>query len=125
MNLLYRGTRDGMTSFNFHNKCDNKGKTICLFLNDKGNIFGGYSSIPWTNGGGGKEANNCFLFTLTNIFNTEPIKFPYNKEASVYHGNNYGPEFGDSDLFFNSNFTNMQSIGSNFPSSYWKISISF
>ena len=51
MNLLYRGTRDGMTSFNFHNKCDNKGKTICLFLNDKGNIFGGYASISWTKEG--------------------------------------------------------------------------
>ena len=35
MKLLYRGTRDGMTSKNFHDKCDNKGKTICLCLNNK------------------------------------------------------------------------------------------
>ena len=62
MKLLYRGTRDGMTSKNFHDKCDNKGKTISLFLNDKGNIFGGYSSIPWTKNGGDKTANDCFLF---------------------------------------------------------------
>ena len=34
MELLYRGTRDGMTSNEFHNKCINKGKTLCLFLND-------------------------------------------------------------------------------------------
>ena len=47
MKLLYRGTRDGMTSKNFHDKCDNKGKTICLFLNEKENIFGRYSSISW------------------------------------------------------------------------------
>ena len=47
MELIYRGTRDGMTSKDFHNKCDNKGKTICLFLNEKDNIFGGYFSIPW------------------------------------------------------------------------------
>ena len=39
MELLYRGTRDGMTPNDFHNKCDNKGKTICLFLNDKNNIL--------------------------------------------------------------------------------------
>ena len=25
MELIYRGSRDGMTSNNFHNKCDNKG----------------------------------------------------------------------------------------------------
>ena len=121
MNLLYRGTRDGMTIFNFHNKCDNKGKTICLFLNDKGNIFGGYSSIPWSSDGGSKVANNCFLFTLTNIYNTEPIKFPHIKESSVYHGNNYGPEFGGNDLFFNNYFTDKESIGSKFPSSYYDI----
>ncbi len=66
MKLLYRGTRDGMTSKDFHDKCDNKGKTICLFLNDKGNIFGGYSSIPWTRDGGEKKSNDCFIFTLTN-----------------------------------------------------------
>ena len=28
MTLLYRGTRDGMTSKHFHDKCDNQGKTI-------------------------------------------------------------------------------------------------
>jgi len=72
MELIYRGTRDGMTSKDFHNKCDNKGKTICLFLNDKDYIFGGYSSIPWTSNEGDKTANDCFLFTLTNIYNTEP-----------------------------------------------------
>ena len=28
MVLLYRGTKDGMNSNNFHKKCDNQGKTI-------------------------------------------------------------------------------------------------
>ena len=77
MELIYRGTRDGMSSIDFHNKCDNKGKTICLFLNKKDNIFGGYSSIPWTSDGGDKIANDCFLFTLTNNYNTEPTIFQY------------------------------------------------
>ena len=34
----------------------------------KNNIFGGYSSIPWQNNGGDKTSNDCFLFTLTNIY---------------------------------------------------------
>jgi len=94
MELIYRGTRDGMTSNDFHNKCDNKGKTICLFLNDKDNIFGGYSSIPWTNNGGDKTSNDCFLFTLSNIYNTEPTKFPYDKGRSAFHGSYEGAYFG-------------------------------
>ena len=119
MHLLYRGTRDGMTSNNFHNKCDNKGKTLCLFLNNKGNIFGGYSSIPWANSGGDKTANDCFLFTLTNIYNTEPTKFPYEKSRSVYHDSSKGPYFGGGgDLCFYNDFSASNGCGSNFPYSY-------
>ena len=122
MELLYRGTRDGMTTNDFHNKCDNKGKTICLFLNDKGNIFGGYSSILWTKDEGDKIAQDCFLFTLTNIYNIEPTKFPYVKERSVRHCKSYCPIFGEgSDLYFgekSGDFTKDNSNGANFPESY-------
>ena len=119
MELIYRGTRDGMTAKDFHNKCDNKGKTICLFLNDKDNIFGGYSSIPWTNNGGDKIANDCFLFTLNNIYNTEPTKFPYVKGRSVCHDSSFGPRFGaGSDLYLYNNFTDINSNGSSFPNSF-------
>ena len=117
MELIYRGTRDGMTANDFHNKCDNKGKTICLFLNDKDNIFGGYSSIPWTNNEGDKIANDCFLFTLSNIYNTEPTKFPYVKDRSVGHYPDYGPIFGN-DLYLYNNFTDDNSNYSYFPCSY-------
>ena len=48
MELLFRGTRDGMNSRNFHEKCDNKGPNITLLRNDKGNIMGGFSPISWT-----------------------------------------------------------------------------
>ena len=44
MELLYRGTKDGSTANIFHNKCDNKGPTLCLYQNDKGNVFGGFTS---------------------------------------------------------------------------------
>ena len=119
MKLIYRGTRDGMTSKDFHNKCDNKGKTICLFLNDKGNIFGGYSSIPWTSNGGNEADEDCFIFTLTNIYNTEPTKFPYLKDRSVYHSESYGPLFGGgSDLGLGSNFISSNGSWSSFPYSY-------
>ena len=77
MELIYRGTRDGTTSNTFHNKCDNQGPTLCLFKNEKGNIFGGYTSISWTNSPQliYKSDPYSFIFTLTNIHNTEPTKF--------------------------------------------------
>ena len=107
MELLYRGTRDGTGANIFHNRCDNQGPTITLCKNDKDNIFGGYSSISWTSENGNwHSANGCFLFTLTNIHNTAPTKFPNtkNQENAVYHNKNYGPWFGNGhDLVINNN----------------------
>ena len=77
MELIYRATRDGSTSKDFHKKCDNQGPTISLFKNDKGYIFGGYASISWFDKGRHKSAPDSFIFTLSNIYNTEPAKFPY------------------------------------------------
>ena len=104
MELLYRATRDGMTGKCFHNKCDNKGETICLYKNKKGNIFGGYASIPWTSDSNYHSAPDSFLFTLTNIHNIEPTKFQSKKDRrEVYH--NYGPTFGNgADLYIDNNF---------------------
>ena len=105
--LLYRGTRDGMTSKNFHDKCDNQGKTITLYKNNKGNIFGGYASISWTKEGEFKDAPNSFIFTLTNTYNYKPTKLPKKikdaERGEVYHNGNYGPTFGN-DLGLYSNF---------------------
>ena len=121
MELLFRGSRDGMTSKNFHNKCDNKGPTITLYKNDKDNIFGGYASISWLNKGDYKDAPDCFLFTLANIYNTEPLKFPSLKNGNnVYHGESYGPYFGYAkDIGIYSNFKD--NCRSDFPISYQDI----
>ena len=118
MKLIYRGTRDGMTSEDFHNKCDDRVNTISLFLNDKGNIFGGFSPIQWNYDGDFERHEECFLFTLTNIFNTEPTKFPYSDNDSVYLNSNNGPDFGDSDLTCGKNFMEEKANSSSFPSSY-------
>ena len=96
LELVYRGTKDGSKSNIFHNKCDNQGPTICLYKNEKGNIFGGYASISWTNSGDGHSAPDSFIFTLTNIHGTEPTKFiNSNTNNSVYHRSDSGPCFYD------------------------------
>ena len=95
MELIYRGSKDGMTGKDFHKKCDNKGETITLIKNEKGNIFGGYASIPWTGNYSYHSAPDSFLFTLTNIHGTKPTKFPCNNDQhEVYHHPSDGPRFG-------------------------------
>ena len=117
MELIYRGTRDGSNSNIFHNKCDNQGPTICLFKNEKGNIFGGYTSISWTSPKNGqwKSANDSFIFTLTNIYGTDPTKFPnINSSYSVYHYSNHGPRFGQgADLLIYHDFLNLSTFNRN------------
>jgi hypothetical protein len=120
MELIYRGTRDGMTNTVFHNKCDNKGETITLIKNEKGNIFGGYASISWTSANGiWYSAPESFIFTLSNIYNTEPTKFPSkNDQKEVYHYSNHGPCFGGGhDLGIYDVFVNSGGW-SQFPSTY-------
>ena len=118
MELLFRGTKDGMTAKDFHNKCDNQGPTISLFKNEKGHIFGGYASISWTNSGGNKSAPGSFLFSLANIYNTKPNKFPSKNDGKeVYHQSTNGPIFGSggNDLC---TYDNLSKMNSYFPVSY-------
>ena len=124
MELLYRGTRDGSTSNIFHNKCDNQGPNICLYKNDKGNIFGGYTSIPWTNNGNFHSDPDSFLFTLTNIHETQPTKFPISdSNYSVYHNSKRGPSFGcGCEIYIYEDFLKTDSYSS-FPYSYKDILI--
>lgn len=120
MELIFRGTRDGMNAKSFHEKCDNKGETITLYQNDKKNIFGGYASISWTsNSGSYFSAPGSFIFTLANIYNTQPTKFPNKNDGKeVCHNKDYGPLFGnDCDILISSDFVNGDNY-STFPSSY-------
>ena len=118
MTLLYRGTRDGSTSNVFHNKCDNQGPTLCLYKNDKDNIFGGYASIPWTNNGGGKPAPDTFIFTLSNIYNIPPTKFNLKIDKNgVYHALSEGPVFGVNAILIAEDFKGKSNI-SDFPDNF-------
>jgi len=119
MELIYRGTRDGSSCNDFHNKCDNKGESIILIKNDKDNIFGGYTSYPWGKDNKYHSALDSFLFTLTNIYNINPTKFPSkNDQKEVYHHSSYGPLFGGGhDLGIYNNFLN-KGGWSDFPYSY-------
>ena len=122
LELIYRGTRDGMTHDIYHRKCDNKGKTIILMKNEKDNIFGGYASDSWivehckyTN------SQNSFLFSLTNMYNSEPMKFPIkNADEALFYRNDFGPLFGKygNDLGLRKDFSNEGGFCLNFNCTY-------
>ena len=118
MDLLYRGTKDGTTADAFHKKCDNQGPTLCLYKNDKGNIFGGYASISWTNSGSGKDAPGTFLFTLSNIYKTQPTKFNLKQGMNgVFHCSSQGPDFGSNAILIDNDFTRKRNI-TDFPENF-------
>ena len=124
MELLYRGTKDGPDSSIFHNKCDDQGPTITLYKNDKDNIFGGYCPVSWKSGTGEYiNAPKTFLFTLTNIYNTEPKKFEtQNTQYEITYNTDLGPSFGaGKDLLINKNYANDGGY-SNFPKTFKDIS---
>ena len=116
MELLYRGTRDGMSAQEFHNRCNNKGPTISLFKNERGYLFGGYASIDWISCNNYRSAPDSFVFTLTNMYDIEPTKFPNtDSRYSIYDQSNCGPIFGsghDIRICFG------YSYSTNFPQSY-------
>jgi len=120
MELIYRGTRDGSSFNDFHNKCDNKGESIILIKNDKDNIFGGYTSYPWGKDSKYHSSPDSFLFTLTNIYNINPTKFPSkNDQNEVYHNSGNGPVFGGGhDLGIYNDFLNKGGWSGNFPYTY-------
>jgi hypothetical protein len=96
--LLYRGSRDGFRSSNFHEKCDGQSNTLTLIETTKGFIFGGFTPLVWdstTNTYKSDSSRTSFLFTLKNSRNIEPRKFTLsNASNAIYSYSGYGPCFG-------------------------------
>lgn len=113
LKLLYRGTKDGKKSTNFHEFCDNKGPTICIILTEDGYKFGGFTNLNWENKLGYKKNDpNAFLFSLNKQkkyeCNCEYVIY-CNPEASVVFGNGH-------DICISNNWD--EKTYSNFPFSF-------
>jgi hypothetical protein len=96
--LLYRGTRDGFGSANFHSKCDQQSNTLTIILTTAGYVFGGFSPTAWDSSNSYKADNTgkSFLFSLKNARNSEPKIFPLsNPSYSICCHSSYGPIFGN------------------------------
>ena len=105
--LLYRGTRDGFGSDDFHSKCDGHANTLTILKAKFGsNIFGGFTSASWDGLSEYKSDANAFLFSLTNRENKPlkmKIKFNQHQNA-IFCNSEYGPTFGfGHDIYIDNN----------------------
>ena len=95
LELLYRSSRDGCNYEALHAKVDNKGPTLTVMTTFKGEIFGGYISIPFDKNVQGKKTDaKAFLYSLT-----REEKYPVKKPSKAYQeDNDYMFGFGKDDL---------------------------
>ena len=64
--LLYRATRDGFGSADFHRKCDDKPNTLTIIKATNSTIFGGLTSESWSSCEKFKSDFNDHVFSLIN-----------------------------------------------------------
>ena len=114
LELLYRATKDGDSSKNFHDLCDNKkGGILILIKTDKNIKFGGFSDAEWISFFDSKKPQNgknvCgtinFLFQI-NLRKVYELKNSMKKLTSIYCRSDVGPCFGElgEDIWIKSMF---------------------
>ena len=97
--LLYRASRDGWDSSDFHRMCDGKGATVTVVESSDGYIFGGYTDVAWGTNGEWKSSTESFLFSLEDYEGIGPVKMPIKSDMTdfaVLHDIDNGPLFGGS-----------------------------
>jgi hypothetical protein len=67
--LLWRDSRAGFCSQEFHCRCDSRPNTVMLIHNTDWNILGGFTPVEWNSKSHAKDTDSLrrFLFTLRNL----------------------------------------------------------
>jgi hypothetical protein len=113
--LLYRGTRDGFGSNDFHSKCNGKSNTLTILKAKESKfIFGGFTSVSWESPvyGEYKSDPSAFIFSLTNKDN-KPLKMkkdPNGHSCAIYCHFGFGLTFGEDICIVNNAKTRMNSF---------------
>ena len=110
---IFQSSFNGDSAKNFHKFCDGEPNVIVVVETDKGNRFGGFSTIGFNSDGEYKKDYYSFLFSFDNM------KVYKNKNKTgrkaIYCNEEYGPYFGDKenkDLQISDNwFTNYSYVG--------------
>ena len=99
--LIFKMSKDGSLSKDFHKACDNQGPTLIIIKSKNNRIFGGFTPLSWKDKGGNQydKSNQTFLFSL-NLMKKYDMK---NENRFVIKYASYGPNFGDWDIKLDEN----------------------
>jgi hypothetical protein len=103
LTILYRGSRDGFKTTDFHSKVDQAERTISVIESNYGKVFGGYSDQPWS-GHGWKKSESSFIFSIS-----DKEKYGLTKKQNlnaVYCHSASGVTFGSGHKIFIANSCN-------------------
>jgi len=136
LKMIFRASKKGFASNAFHAKCDNRAPTLTVVKAKSGNVFGGFTTVPWGMSNSYRMDKYAFIFLLRKKESRKkkkekapkkkkkgdepPVKWKVtNNSNAVYHGSAYGPTFGGGfDFYLCSNCDNTGSSYANAGSSY-------
>jgi hypothetical protein len=130
-NILWRGSRDGFGSQEFHGRCDDHANTLTVILDTNGNISGGFTPVEWDSRthhpySKADDSQKSFLFTLKNPHNIPARRFALKAEEkwrAIDCDSGCGPHFYGIYVYDNCN-TNTNNY-TEFGYSYTFFSIKF
>ncbi len=64
LTLLYKASVHGYQASAFHQRCDNQGPTLLVAYNSSGYIFGGYTSVDYSQSGQHITDKDIFLLSF-------------------------------------------------------------
>ncbi|GBC02014.1 hypothetical protein RclHR1_04410007 [Rhizophagus clarus] len=103
--LLYRASRNGIDTLQFHNKCNDKGATIVIAkVKGTDRIVGGYNPLMWDSSNSTKSTTDSFIFSFTDKkdISTAIIGRVNYAKYAIYCYRDHGPAFGPGyDLYYN------------------------
>jgi len=116
LKMIFRASKKGYACTAFHARCDNKAPTITVVKSKNGNVFGGFTTVPWGQSNTYRLDKYAFIFLLRKKESKHkkkkeskkkkrseepPVKWKVtNASNAVYHGSSYGPVFGGGFDFY-------------------------
>lgn len=104
LKLIYRASRDGFSSKNFHDLCDNMGPTVTIIKTSENHIFGGFTKrnwLPCKNPPFWKQDSLAYIFSLVNDLNIPFKLYCTSPKNGILSRVDLGPCFGN-DICINS-----------------------
>uniref|UniRef100_A0A671PB37 TLDc domain-containing protein n=1 Tax=Sinocyclocheilus anshuiensis TaxID=1608454 RepID=A0A671PB37_9TELE len=96
LSLLYKASVHGYQAPAFHQRCDRQGPTLLVAYNRSGYIFGGYTSVDYSQSGQYITDKEAFLFS---VHGKIPICIKVNSGCNARYDDAKGPNFGQQ-LYF-------------------------